>query len=612
MVAIFADSNRARMRYIKESDTIWGITPASGSSRELRYTSSSLNAQKATTTSDEIRADRMVSDIVETSATSTGDINVEFSAGSHDDFLEGFSYGFWTRPMTFDSAQGLTLSFASTSTLVVTGIDLTGYFTAGHRVRTNGFATATNNAYWQISTVVFGSGNTTFTFTTTTATIEAGTIYSKIYDANDVIILNSAAIRSGTSGASTFDSNSGNLFAAPIAAGQLAVGQKIYIEGLGYQTGTVTIVAPGTETITDGTTIIVNDGTHSVTFQYGGVVVGENILISQGVSETESALNLTNAINHQHVLGNLAASASASAGVATIKYLGLSGAAISKTGDTNVAITLSALSTAHPASRGIFTLTSVADDTIGVSPAPDTINNTTVKVTVKGSMLRNGSTAAQIVPHSFSLETGFEDATQYFVTNGQRVGTFSYDIASNAILKGSFGFQGRATSIGQVSVLGLSPYTVLGTTATSVANATVNVGSILLDNAALSTAVQSIAIKGTNNLRNQMAVGYKFPAGIGSGRIEITGTVTAYFADQTLWTKFIDHDTVAINFPLTDLDSNHYEFTFPAVVFSTDTVNPAGRDQDIMETMEFMAKRDPATACTFQIDRFSCILPTTV
>src|ERR1043166_9345937 len=105
MVAIFADSNRARIRVIKESNSAWRTIPSSGPTREMRYTSSSLTPAKNTVISDEIRADRMVPDHIEVGANSAGDINYEFSAGSHDDFFESFMYGAWTRPMTFDFAK---------------------------------------------------------------------------------------------------------------------------------------------------------------------------------------------------------------------------------------------------------------------------------------------------------------------------------------------------------------------------------------------------------------------------------------------------------------------------------------------------------------------------
>jgi hypothetical protein len=40
-------------------------------------------------------------------------------------------------------------------------------------------------------------------------------------------------------------------------------------------------------------------------------------------------------------------------------------------------------------------------------------------------------------------------------------------------------------------------------------------------------------------------------------------------------------------------------------------MNPTGKDTDVMENITFTAKRDPSTNCMFQIDRFSCIFPTT-
>ena len=92
----FSDSNRASLRYIQESNTLWGTTPASGNTREVRLTSSSIAAGKETVVSDELRSDRMVSSVPEVSANSAGDINYEFSAGSHDDFVAAFLLGQWT------------------------------------------------------------------------------------------------------------------------------------------------------------------------------------------------------------------------------------------------------------------------------------------------------------------------------------------------------------------------------------------------------------------------------------------------------------------------------------------------------------------------------------
>jgi hypothetical protein len=614
MVAfLFADSNRVRIRYIKESDVAWGQTPASGRTRELRYTGSTLNVQKDTAISEEIRSDRMVPDIIETAMRSSGDMNIEFSAGSHDDFYEGFMYGAWTRPMTFDSVKGLSVVWFSTSVLYINGSDVSDYYTVGHRIRTDGFVNPANNNYFEIQGITFNSGanRTEITVTTTTSVAEAGTAFSGLWDANDVIVLRNTHIRSGTAGASSFDSNGNNAFAAAIAAGQLKTGQKIFVEGLGFETGTVTVSDPTSTAIAVGATLIVNDGVTIQTLQFGGQLLPGNVaVVASATDEDVTATNIAAAVNALRAQGKTKVSATSALGVVTFKNLNSTGGAITKAGDTNTALAIVAFSGGNVTVRGIYTVTSATDDVLGVSPAPATLANSTIPVSIKGSMLRNPSLAADIVPHSFSLEMAYDDINKFRIADGQRVSTFALNIAAGSILTGSFGLMGREIKAINATQLGNdADYTVLNTTATSVANATVNVGQIEMNGVPLSTALKTISLSANNNLRDQQAVGNKFPIGIGAGRIELTGSVEAYFANDDMWNQFINHETASLSFFVEDVDAHHYEFTIPAVVFSTDTENPAGGNQDIMETMDWTAKRDPVTECMLQIDRFSSVTP---
>ncbi len=610
MVAIFADSNRARMRYIKSVDG-WGTTPATGRTRELRYTGSTITASKQTVVSDEIRADRMIEDIIETSAKSAGQVNVEFSAGSHDDFLESFMYGAWTRPMTFDSVQGTTIQWANATTLYVQGADVTDLFLAGRRVRTQGFVTPANNDYFQIDTIVYNAGanRTEITVTTGSAAAEKGSPASTMYDANDVIVLKNTAIRFGTGGQPTIDSNGTNAFAAAIAAGQLSIGQIVFVEGAGFETGSVTFAGVPAA----ASKIKISDGNATVTFQFGGVVPQTASAVEVGTDAGACAENLALVINQLRVAGTLQCSATVSGDVVTIRDLNVTGGTITEVVDTANAISVGQFAGGDTTLRGGFTIQAATGDVLTVSPEPNTFaNGSATAITVKGSMLRNPSDPADIVPQDYVIETGFEDVSQYFIADGQRVGGFSYDLSANAILKGDYTFSGRGMTRKPDTLLGdTTTYTVLPTTATPVANATVNVGYVHVNGAQLSTALQSITITGDNSLRDQNAVGYKFPAGIGAGRMEIKGAIKAYFADGTLWDQFINHDTVSISFDVQDVSGHQYNFTVPSAKFSTDTVNPAGGNQDIMEDMEYMAKRDPATDCQVQIDRFSCVLPVT-
>lgn len=596
----FADSNRVSLRYIAESTSNWGVTPATGAVRELRLRSSSLAAAKETIVSDELRADRMVGSVVEVAATSGGNIEFEYSAGSHDDFLQAMLAGAWTRPMTFDDFSGTNVAWTANNTLVISGVDATPYFAVGRRIKTEGFLNAANNNYFQISTIAFAGGNTTITVATTTSVAEGGTAFAKVMDANDVIILRDTAIR--FSAGNLIDVAAGTPFQTARAAGQLVVGQKIFVEGNGYGVGTVTFAAVATA----NQTVIVNDGTNVVTFTYAAS--GNNAeQVAVGATATDSAANLVNAINRARVFGvngvRLNVTASNAAGVATIRNLNTAGGSITGTAGTIVNFT-----GGNAAARGVFTITNVTDSAITVAePLPVIAAGNAI--TIKGSMLRNPGVVSQITPQSFSIETGFNDVGRFMVQNGLRVGSFSMSAQAGQIVTGSIAFMGRQTTPRNAPLLGTAPYTQLIATSTEVMNATSNVGTLVKNGVALATALQSIELQMEGGLRNQNRVGSKFPGGIGLGRLNVTGTIQAYFETLEMYNHFINHETISLGFNFQDVEGNYYYWTIPALKINSDPVAPGGIDQDIMEQLEFVAFRDPTTGCMVQVDRFSSVLP---
>lgn len=301
-----AESNRAVLRFLKEANDCWGVTPATGASREMRIVSSSIAVTKETAVSNELRADRMVSDVIETAASSGGEINVEFSAGSLDDFMQAFLLGQWTRIMTFDKFKGANVSInnnAGTTEVKIAGGDFTGYFTAGRKIKTEGFITPANNNYWSIVSVAFSGGVTTIVTDGTTGVSESGVSYSSVFDANDAFIVKNTSIRAGTGGAKTFDSNGANAFASAIAAKQLVVGQKIHVSGMGYESGTIQIAGAKeagsiafSATAANGDKYTIDDGVTTVQFTFV-TTGGSGLNVNIGASATDSAANLANAIN---------------------------------------------------------------------------------------------------------------------------------------------------------------------------------------------------------------------------------------------------------------------------------------------------------------------------
>lgn len=602
----FADTNRAVLRLLAE--TQWGQTPTSGNVRTYRMTSHAISTKKNTVKSNEIRDDRMVSDIIETEMMSDGSINGEFSAGSYDDLFQAFVMGTWTRPMTHDFWVGVNVSWVSTSKIAIAGgVDYTGYLTVGRRMKTEGFVNPANNNFWTIASTDYnsGAGQTEIVMSQTTAVVEAGNIRSKVSDANDVIVLLNTSIRSGTSGASTFDSNGTNAFASAIAAGQLNVGQRIHVAGLGYGTGTVTFAA----TAVAGSGVTVNDGVNAYTF-----VAGTDFAV--GSSATNSATALAAAINSARALGVSTpqvfpnVKASSAAGVVTVVNLNGAGGSLAKVSDGTSNITIVTFAGGDNTQSGVFTLTGVTSDVLTVTPQPTTnANSGSLAVTVRGSMLRNPGLSANIVPQSFSVETGYEDVNLWFKQDGIQISSFSLDVNASAVVTTTFELMGRATVAQSGTILGNSPYVLLQPTQTEILNATTDVGTIYKDGVALSTAVKQIKMDGKASLANQMAVGSKFPVGIRSGRFELSGSVTAYFEDLDLFNNFLNHDTVSLSFNFSDSAGNAYYWTVPAAKFTADPITAKGVDQDVLDEVTFEAFRDPATSCMFQIDRFSSLLP---
>ena len=302
----FADANRAQMRALEEST--WGITPSSGSAREMRITSSSLSASKETAVSDELRADRMVPGIVEVSAMTSGEINYEWSSGPQDEYVAGFLMSTWSRPMTMDFWKGSIVTVSANNTFTIIGKDVTPYLTTGRRIKTVGFQNAGNNGYFNIASVATSGSNTNITVSGTPLTVETGVTATRLYDANDVIVLNDTTVSATAAGfAGT------GVFTSAITAGQLVVGQQIAVEGLGYGTATVTFSTAAPTTFS----MILSDGVNERT-----VNVGDEF--AAGASHTEAATNLAAFINGASRASGadfLNLKASASSGVVTITNL---------------------------------------------------------------------------------------------------------------------------------------------------------------------------------------------------------------------------------------------------------------------------------------------------
>ena len=225
---------------------------------------------------------------------------------------------------------------------------------------------------------------------------------------------------------------------------------------------------------------------------------------------------------------------------------------------------------------------------------PLTVNAGTVSnCTIATSRLSHGTTQT-----SFSIERQNPDLSpaQFFNYKGMTPSKMTVTEASSALSSISFDFMGksalRTPTTSQLPASPTASYTY--DIHSGVAGATVLVweGGAPLTG----TYVKSLTMNFDNTLRAQDGIGVLGSVGIGSGTIQITGSMEIYLADGALFDKFVANTNTSLIFSSVDIAGNGYIFTLPVVNFSSLKTNASGKDQDQMLSVEFTGLRDASNA----------------
>lgn len=102
-----SDSNLVQLSGLKEVS--WGVTPASALT-DLRYTGEGLGFNIETITSSEIRSDRQISDLIQTGAEASGNMDFELSYGTYDAYIEGALGNLFSNLDSGDDDDGIIVS----------------------------------------------------------------------------------------------------------------------------------------------------------------------------------------------------------------------------------------------------------------------------------------------------------------------------------------------------------------------------------------------------------------------------------------------------------------------------------------------------------------------
>jgi hypothetical protein len=177
-----ASSNRASLRFIEE--ITFGTTPATPAFKELRYTGESLNYNIENIVSEEIRSDRMTTDLVQVSADGSGDVNVEVSYDTYDDFLAGVMASTWSTPLTV-SRTDISATTGTNIFNTVGGDFVADGVVAGQWIEVRGFTNDAINGYYRVASV-------------TASDITTSNPITASESAGNTITMGGAYIRNGT------------------------------------------------------------------------------------------------------------------------------------------------------------------------------------------------------------------------------------------------------------------------------------------------------------------------------------------------------------------------------------------------------------------------------
>lgn len=480
------DSNRVRLSYVEEST--YGTTPASPGFQTLRFTSESLASEPQTTTSQEIRSDRQVSDLILVGVNAAGDVSMEMSFSSHDALVESAMYSTFTETPKKEGATEITQVTDASDTFTV---DAGGAsFVADMLIYNSGFDDSANNGLFTVSS------------STATTVVVAGT----------------PTLVDDASPAST---------------------AKIKVVGFVGAANDIDADATGlTSTATDFTTF--------------GLAVGMWVKIGGGTSATEFATSANN-------------------GWARIS-------SISAT-DLNFDIL--------PASWA-------AEDVSAGANAGATIQ------VFFGDYVRNATTEK-----SFTFEKAYLGNSTFEYVYGMVANQMNLQFDSQSVVTGSFSFMGTTGEYASQK----SGATYADQTTTDILNTSSNVGRIGEGGSTVASPnfVRSASISLNNNLRAKTAIGQLGAFGVGSGRAEVTGSLSTYFGDTTLLAKVINNTATSFDIRVKDSDNQVVLIDLPQVKYTSGSTPVGGIDQDVMADLGYQAYRHATLGYTIHYQKFDYV-----
>lgn len=247
-------------------------------------------------------------------------------------------------------------------------------------------------------------------------------------------------------------------------------------------------------------------------------------------------------------------------------------------------ITISGFTTA--ANNGDFMVISALAHTCTLHPYSGLTTEAagdTVTIT-RNSMLRAGTTE-----HSYTIERGFTGMTtdQYHIFTGCML-NMNLNMPTDGMVTGSFGVVGMGASTATTS---------LGTPTAVAANSPFDsFTGALFENLTENTVVTNVTLSVENNLNPKFSIGSQSARGLLDGRCNVTGNMSVFFQNSTMYDKFVNETESEFYITLEDKPSgathgNKYIIRCPRLKYTGGDL-PAQDEDALIISMPFQALYD--------------------
>lgn len=179
---------------------------------------------------------------------------------------------------------------------------------------------------------------------------------------------------------------------------------------------------------------------------------------------------------------------------------------------------------------------------------------------------------------------------EYHRFTGVEVDSLSLKFEARKGVTGSVNLQGKQETLASAIISGAT-YTDPNTNIIETAN---SVASLAVASLSPVPIARNLTLNIANNLRRREVLGSLYTNSFGSGQLDVTGTLEAYFTSNALYQAVLDHGTGALALTIGAVTAKKYTISLPVIQFLDGSKILGGKSDDVRVEIQFRAVWDGA------------------